>query len=617
MRNPTGLVVICLLLVVSSLPAGASQQLGHMYVALTAFAGAPPELFEVLYANLGSYVAGAVGPDICLLTYPEDEMRGASHPGDWPHYRRTGQLVMNLLRLAATPAEQAFAWGWLTHYMTDNVVHPVVNQFGGYYTGDGMSPSQRQTAKERHILLELFENRHIMESAAPTRSYYPHRYRLDSDLVPIDLVVKAYDATYTEGAPVGFAARLGTAAYAMEVTIGSFLAETSEGAKRSLLSRALSVFPGWVLGEMPTAEEYEQLMEPLVVTDAAWVRDADGQESLRIAYDVNDIRLLRGFADQVDGAYLMAAANIEAAMGFFGQPPADLRLVNTNLDTGLPVEQIFDPDTAFPGNPDLFYMLVTCSIRDKDGQEHSPFAAGDWVDFPYLDKKIWGGPAGTGVLEIPFTTSYSGPYEVNLELVFAHFPDKRPYMEPNDDARWQGIIGEEIRWHGHFSVNEYSGLADQMVPTWQGPLNSPLPLVLVAHQGENFLDVIAVEPDSLYYDSRGALFLLTPHWFSQARTYQVSGAEAAEQLIAMWRPHWNPREESLPPWLEQAIAGIAPQAEFMLLQFDASMDTFLRSPEHLRFLGMLDLETKSVSGVYHGEIEGTRDIFGIWTAQGP
>ncbi len=47
----------------------ASQQLGHMFVALTAAEGAPEALRSILLANVDSYVAGATGPDIALISF--------------------------------------------------------------------------------------------------------------------------------------------------------------------------------------------------------------------------------------------------------------------------------------------------------------------------------------------------------------------------------------------------------------------------------------------------------------------------------------------------------------------------------------------------------------------
>ncbi len=43
--------------------------------------------------------------------------------------------------------------------------HPLVNAYGGYYTGDALTEPERARAKERHVMLELFENRHVIEVA--------------------------------------------------------------------------------------------------------------------------------------------------------------------------------------------------------------------------------------------------------------------------------------------------------------------------------------------------------------------------------------------------------------------------------------------------------------------
>jgi len=106
--------------------ACASQGAGHVYVALKAREQAPPALKAILDANEQAYLAGATGPDIALTTYLVAEAFGWHHPGVEAHYEKTGQLIVNMLKLAAANSDPAarnqgiaFACGWLTHYCTD------------------------------------------------------------------------------------------------------------------------------------------------------------------------------------------------------------------------------------------------------------------------------------------------------------------------------------------------------------------------------------------------------------------------------------------------------------------------------------------------------------------
>lgn len=50
---------------------------------------------------------------------------------DFSHYIRSADLARNLVRLADTPVETGFAWGWVTHILGDALIHPLVNQAVG------------------------------------------------------------------------------------------------------------------------------------------------------------------------------------------------------------------------------------------------------------------------------------------------------------------------------------------------------------------------------------------------------------------------------------------------------------------------------------------------------
>lgn len=50
---------------------------------------------------------------------------------DFSHYLRSADLARELVARAASPAEQGFAWGWLTHVLGDAWIHPLVNQAAG------------------------------------------------------------------------------------------------------------------------------------------------------------------------------------------------------------------------------------------------------------------------------------------------------------------------------------------------------------------------------------------------------------------------------------------------------------------------------------------------------
>ncbi|PDV98233.1 zinc dependent phospholipase C family protein [Candidatus Chloroploca asiatica] len=66
---------------------------------------------------------------------------------DMLHYRNTGDFAAQLVALATTDAQKAYAMGYLTHYATDLVGHPFVNQIVG---------APYRLAVQRHVTVENF-----------------------------------------------------------------------------------------------------------------------------------------------------------------------------------------------------------------------------------------------------------------------------------------------------------------------------------------------------------------------------------------------------------------------------------------------------------------------------
>lgn len=71
---------------------------------------------------LNAFYHGAVGPD--LGYFPG----GDRLLSDLAHCLRTGSLLRALVRSATAPQEQAFAWGWLTHVLADQAIHPIIGR---------------------------------------------------------------------------------------------------------------------------------------------------------------------------------------------------------------------------------------------------------------------------------------------------------------------------------------------------------------------------------------------------------------------------------------------------------------------------------------------------------
>ena len=101
-------------------------------------------------AALNAFYHGAVGPD---LGYFPGGHRVLS---DLAHLVRTGSLVRALIRSAETVREKAFAWGWLTHVLGDQAVHPVIGRgVGELLTGDPTAFVDGSSNPLAHLRVEM------------------------------------------------------------------------------------------------------------------------------------------------------------------------------------------------------------------------------------------------------------------------------------------------------------------------------------------------------------------------------------------------------------------------------------------------------------------------------
>lgn len=94
--------------------------------ALERWRAAPAEApFDVSAPEIEQpFLQGSLGPDMGL--FPGGDTRISL----LAHGLRTGELARALVAAARSPAEQAFAWGWVTHVLADVRIHPIVNAAG-------------------------------------------------------------------------------------------------------------------------------------------------------------------------------------------------------------------------------------------------------------------------------------------------------------------------------------------------------------------------------------------------------------------------------------------------------------------------------------------------------
>jgi len=134
-----------------------------------------------------AFYQGAFGPD--LGYFPG----GNPFLSDLAHYVRSGDLVRALLRRAEGPVQSAFAWGWLTHVLADQAIHPLVGEGVGellHGTRRFVGISENATA---HVRVEVgldmwYASRHPDLSSLPCRPVFDRR--------SVRHLVGAYRETY-------------------------------------------------------------------------------------------------------------------------------------------------------------------------------------------------------------------------------------------------------------------------------------------------------------------------------------------------------------------------------------------------------------------------------------
>ncbi len=447
--------------------AHASQGAGHVYVALKTMEQAPPAVRAIIDANPNAYLAGATGPDIALTTWLIAEAFGWHHPGVEAHYEKTGQLIANMLRIASTYPEGAarnqglaFALGWLTHYCTDCVVHPLVNEFGGSFSAG----SEHQI---RHKQLEVVECAHVYEKKYGDLDT---QYSISSLAVPIDLIRAAFYATYPD--KVVYSPELN----AMQGA-GSFVADL---AKSSLLmAQATSwlvsayrgewnpargpVFSTVLKGYTPTPDEYKGLMDPLRIDRVELEepdRDAGETEGkLKVTYTITDLKLYKLFCNQWDSRIGRAVSNAVNLFNAYASNPGGFMPPDRNLDTGGAEGSTFDLAQEWPGQPEINEVLAFADITGPENRDVSRLdKTGQWYPIPFRlpgvggdnigavsQAKGWNnGETGTCYLKIPFDCSKVGDYHAKIRLAFAQKPSKRIFGWPEQgqtvEATWEGDL---------------------------------------------------------------------------------------------------------------------------------------------------------------------------------
>ncbi|NLJ36348.1 MAG: VWA domain-containing protein [candidate division WS1 bacterium] len=483
-------VVLGVLLLATVGAAWSSQGPAHVYFALAALDQASPAVRAIVDPNLEAYLAGAVGPDIALTVYWGQLAMGRAAPGEEAHYERSGKLINNMYSLAANDQERAFVLGWLTHWQTDCIIHPLVNRFGGYYKDDEI----------RHKHLEMFECAHVFNKWAGTGPLT--NYVTNPAMVPARLINAAYAQTYPPGWTTGrfkdnppkylgeYETKInehGVPVRELKTPPAFEVGLPSSAENMRIISQAFvdvqntDTFSGiWASGSMylavkgppPTKKEYKSLMEPIVIDKVEWEKPdrARGETTgnITITYTINDVRIFKAFADAWDSARPTVISSIASRINGLVAAPTTYTVPDWDLDEGPGGYDESIRAHTWPGFPDIKDLLVHVAIVDKKGDPvvvTGPDGitawepTGEWVPCPPAEPqtwgqwigwskqegtkaKVWGGLAGQASLKIPVEVDISDaePLVAELKLEFADRSDKSPY---GIEAVWNGTLGPE------------------------------------------------------------------------------------------------------------------------------------------------------------------------------
>lgn len=131
---------------------------------------------------------GSFGPDIGYFP------GGDAFLSDLAHYVRSGELTRTLVNRAETPRERAYAWGWLSHVLADQAVHPLVGEaVGGIETGERGRFVGISEDRTGHVRVEVGLDAHVSESRPDLRD---RRTTPVFDRPGVRFLTDAYRTTY-------------------------------------------------------------------------------------------------------------------------------------------------------------------------------------------------------------------------------------------------------------------------------------------------------------------------------------------------------------------------------------------------------------------------------------
>lgn len=430
MRSRVTLLTTLFIVLALASACGAGQIASHIYTAIKMKDHLSPACRLLVDSNMDAYLAGAQGPDIVGVV--QSHISSASTVltatvGEESHYTQTGELTRNILYAAKTPKEQAFALGWITHYLNDVQVHTLVNQWGGYYLVDAAY----------HKALEQLESKYV---------YAKHSAVVDKSTAtscPADLgpdfatfIAIAYSRTYPAnplykldeviGQVQGLDARTRLEHFCEQFRRASSwcldAANSFYGAHESNEGKQTRNVQWAIFPAQPNKDQYKNIMNPLemeVNVDTA---------NINVVVKVNDNKMYGRFLNEWEQAAARAiqeAAKVlpVACQYVEAKTEDDRKKIRPLLAPLLPDVNLDQPDTAFnmstidPGNHSADHIILDWIPLSQPKKGYQFVQAAYNIKIPELKDGGWNG-SKTGKVEfnIPLK-DYSGDFQLRVKLI--------------------------------------------------------------------------------------------------------------------------------------------------------------------------------------------------------
>ncbi len=309
MRRFIGMLVVVLVLFGMISPAPAGQILSHVYSGARNYESMPEPLKSVVKESLDVYMAGAQGPDVVGLSSIAQSWAIRRDFGREAHYDKTGMLALFLLTRANTRQEFAYAVGWITHYLNDIHVHPVVNSYGGLFLAGS-------AGERRHKALEMLENKHIFADPGFYGVVAPYDLTQMPPYIDKATVYFIYEAfrdlfhgAYDEAdARTNFGFYITMTENHVRAASRNFLSAQVNQTGKFTADESSAV--GMAFPRMPSEEEYRLIMEgPLTVNRVRAEKD-----KVIVSLKVNDTRLFGRFVKDWEKEIEIASAGYQSAL---------------------------------------------------------------------------------------------------------------------------------------------------------------------------------------------------------------------------------------------------------------------------------------------------------------